>query len=115
LTVIKDRLLNQEIEIKYHVADLLEFLRHEQEKNGPVFYSLSDILSFADFDYLHAIVKETAVNENFLVGRSFMRNRLSNDQLSLLTRFGNVSLHDEEESTGMYQVFSLKHRSLHAD
>jgi len=114
LTVIKDRLLNHEIEITYHVEDLLQFLRKGHKNKGPVFYSLSDILSFADFEYLHSIVKTTALNENFIVGRSFMRNRLSNKQLSLLGQYGNISLHDEEESTGMYQVFSLKHTSLHA-
>ncbi|MHA4842912.1 DUF3419 family protein [Flavitalea antarctica] len=116
LADIRERLLNREITITYHVEDLLEFLRRkEHETEGPVFYSISDILSFADFDYLHEIVKTTAANENLVVGRSFLRHRLSQDQLDMLDQYGTVSMHDEEESTGMYQVFSLRHKRLHAD
>jgi S-adenosylmethionine:diacylglycerol 3-amino-3-carboxypropyl transferase len=108
LAVIKERLFNHEIQINYRVADLLQFLQHENETEIAVFYSLSDILSFADFNYLHAIIQKTAVNKNCIVARSFLRNRLTTDHLALLNHYGKVSLHDEEESTGMYQVFSLQ-------
>jgi S-adenosylmethionine:diacylglycerol 3-amino-3-carboxypropyl transferase len=108
LALIKDRLLNDEIEFEFFVADFLQFLQRQNEAPGPVFYSLSDILSFADFNYLHAIIKKIAGNENFIVGRSFLRNRLWPDHLSLFNHYGKVSLHDQQESTGMYQVFSLQ-------
>jgi S-adenosylmethionine-diacylglycerol 3-amino-3-carboxypropyl transferase len=115
LGVIKDRLSNHTIEIKYFVADLLHFLKHQKETEDPVFYSISDILSFCDFDYLHSIIKKTAVNENCIVGRSFLRNRLTTPDLSLLNRYGKLCVHDDEDSTGMYQIFSLRHQCQHAN
>jgi S-adenosylmethionine:diacylglycerol 3-amino-3-carboxypropyl transferase len=108
LTSIRQRLLNEEITIEYKVGDMLKLLQNQNETKGDVFYSLSDILSFADFDYMHAIIEKTAVNDNCIVGRSFLRNRLTPDHLSLLKNYGQVALHDSEESTGMYQVFSLQ-------
>ena len=98
----------EEIRVEDHVADLLQFLQDENERKRAVFYSLSDILSFADFTYLHAIIRKIAINENCIVGRSFLRNRLTADHLSLFNNYGKVFIHDEQESTGMYQVFSLQ-------
>ena len=107
LIVIKERLMNHEIKLEYHVADLLQFVQDQPETKRPVFYSLSDIVSFASFNYMQEIIQKTSINENCIVGRSFLRNRLTTDHLSLFNDYGNVSIHDEQESTGMYQVFSL--------
>ena len=109
LAAIKQRLLNEEIVISYHVSDFMEFLSHSKElPNQDVFYSISDILSFVDFKYLLEIIKRISSTGNIVVGRSFLRNRLTLDQLNELRLLGDVRLYDDEESTGMYQVFLLK-------
>ena len=109
LLAIKRRLMNQDISIEYHKVDLLEYIDANREAlNGPVFYSLSDILSFADNGYLQQLMERTAVHKSIIVARSFLRNRLSPKQLDNLRSYGQVKTYDEEESTNMYQVFSVQ-------
>jgi len=108
LSIIKERLAIKEIIVEYRTSDLLSFAK--QEANNlmpPVFYSLSDILSFAGFAYLDKVMKCISGKGNLIVARSFLRNRLTSNQLNALATYGNVNLHSDEESTGMYQVFSI--------
>ena len=109
LSAIKERLLNRDLTINYHADDLQSFVSKTAAKvSQPVFYSLSDILSFVDFNYVNAVLEKTTSQKSCLVIRSFLRNRLSTVQLGRLNRYGEVSVHDEQESTGMYQVVSIK-------
>ncbi|RYZ24984.1 MAG: DUF3419 family protein [Chitinophagaceae bacterium] len=109
LLAIKKRLLNGDLTIKYFADDLQSFIsKTVVAAYYPVFYSLSDILSFVDFDYLNAVLKKTASQKSCLVIRSFLRNRLSTEQLNRLNCYGEVSVHDEQETTGMYQVVCIK-------
>ncbi|MGZ3846584.1 MAG: DUF3419 family protein [Flavisolibacter sp.] len=108
LDAIKERLIRDDLQIDFYPVDLLEFLKTERQDPGQTFYSLSDILSFADFNYLEEVVQRTAVHGNIIMGRSFLRNRLTVRQLEALKIYGTVQVHSEQESTGMYQVFSLK-------
>jgi S-adenosylmethionine:diacylglycerol 3-amino-3-carboxypropyl transferase len=77
-----------------------------------VFYSLSDILSFAPIDYVH-----TFLDQNFKPGlqhksaifRSFLRNQLSPPTLQqLMAGMSHLSFTDlsAAESSNMYQVYA---------
>ena len=108
LSAIKDRLINGEIRIQYYVDDLLSFIKRRAALlPNPTFYSLSDILSFTDHVYLDAVCKELSTQESCIVARSFLRNRLSTEQLLAFQAYGRVNRHDDQETTGMYQVFSI--------
>ena len=108
LASIKDRLKKDNIRIECYPADLLQFIKAEAGDLQQTFYSLSDILSFTDFEYLEEVVRRTALHGNLITARSFLRNRLTLRQLDALEAYGEVHLHSEQESTGMYQVFSVK-------
>lgn len=109
LSGIKQRLVQKGVEVEYHPIDLLKYMESKAAiAEEAVFYSLSDILSFEDINYLHKLICRMAFSANIIVGRSFLRNRLSNSQQLELRAYGQVFLHDEQESTGMYQVFSIK-------
>ena len=105
---IRNRLLQNEIDIYYYACDLLEFVATKEIlPDSNVFYSISDILSFVDFTYLKTFLTKIPPGRNLIAGRSFLRNRLTTDQLKDLEFFGTVAIHDDEESTRMYQVFSI--------
>ena len=109
LSLIKQRLLAGEVQVEYHVSDLLDFVSSRNDLNTkPVFYSISDILSFVDFSYVKTLVTHISKNKAVIVGRSFLRNRLTKEQFNELSACGKLALHDEEDPTRMYQVFSIK-------
>ena len=108
LAGIKTRLNRAEIEIEYHIKDFNNFLKEVWPiLHHPVFISLSDILSFVEFNYLQNIIKKINTPGSVLVGRSFVRNRLSMQELEAIANDGKVNIHDDQESTLMYQVFSF--------
>lgn len=106
---IRERLQLQQVAVEYCQGDVLDFVlsRHAQLP-GPVFYALSDLLSFVDYSYLHALIRGVATSEgNPIVWRSFLRNQLSAAQLQNLTQmYGEISQLDDLESTKMYRVFA---------
>ncbi|HSU51901.1 MAG TPA: DUF3419 family protein [Segetibacter sp.] len=104
---IQERLQAKDLVIDYYAKDLLAFAK-AQSITGPAFYSLSDILSFQDQQYLNELLEKIAIPGSIVIVRSFLRNRLTAIELNeLATRYGKVVTHDEQESTGMYQVFSV--------
>jgi S-adenosylmethionine:diacylglycerol 3-amino-3-carboxypropyl transferase len=108
LTRIQERILNREIEIEYYAVDLLQFAR-QHSFSEPIFYSISDILSFENQDYLNQLLSQLSGTDVLLACRSFLRNRLSPGRLDqLAARFGRVEIYDHQETTGMYQVFSVR-------
>jgi S-adenosylmethionine:diacylglycerol 3-amino-3-carboxypropyl transferase len=105
---IQERILNGEIEIEYYAVDLLQFAR-QHSFSEPVFYSISDILSFENQDYLNQLLSQLSGTDVLLACRSFLRNRLSPGKLAeLAARFGRVEIYDHQDATGMYQVFSVR-------
>lgn len=108
LTGIQNRLLHKELILQYQTADLFQAVKKNRWQF--CFFSVSDILSFADFFYLQKLVSTCAGRGNILVGRSFLRNRLTEPQLEILQEYGKLTLYDAEESTGMYQVFSIHYQ-----
>jgi S-adenosylmethionine:diacylglycerol 3-amino-3-carboxypropyl transferase len=113
LNAIKQKLNEEKMAINYHLCDLLYFVRNNIKRfQHPVFYSFSDILSFADFDYLNKTISCIASGEAIITGRSFLKNRLTSDQLDKLKSYGDVELYDEQESSGMYQVFSIHTKNI---
>jgi S-adenosylmethionine:diacylglycerol 3-amino-3-carboxypropyl transferase len=109
LTRVKERLIKKEITVATHVDDLLHFVTNQSQTiRQPAFYSVSDLLSFVPFEYVKELAGETTTEGNIVIGRSFLRNRLTKDHLHQLTEFGQVTLYDEQDSTGMYQVFCIK-------
>lgn len=112
---IKERLINKELHIEYHQGDLLDFIsRHNNPVDMPVFYSASDILSFEDHAYVGELIKSSLKNTgNIVVVRSFLRNRLSAEQLKKLSKgYGFTEQFDQQESSGMYQVAAIKNQKL---
>jgi S-adenosylmethionine:diacylglycerol 3-amino-3-carboxypropyl transferase len=102
---IKSRLLSGRLNVQYYHSDLLPFLRDLPPANSKVFYSLSDILSFADFNYLQQVLEVIGNHECLIVSRSFLRNRLNSRQLEVISQYGQLDQHPD--STGMYQVVSI--------
>jgi hypothetical protein len=103
---IQSRLLSGELNVRCYHSDLLEFLRHLSAENSKVFYSLSDLLSFADFHYLQQVLAIIGNHGNLIVSRSFLRNRLNSRQLDEISQYGQLEQHPD--STGMYQVVSIQ-------
>lgn len=107
---IKQRLALSRLRIHFHHSDLLNFVEKKVAGAQQVFYSLSDILSFEEPDYLQQLLDNTIGEGNTVVWRAFLRNRAdSMEKTRLNRRYPGVQENTEEESTGMYQVFSLTH------
>lgn len=104
---IQQRLINKKVSVEFYQSDLLQFLKR-MPKSSKVFYSLSDILSFADFNYLQQVLDESRGEENLVVTRSFLRNRITGQQFAQLSHYGALTEYGEKESTGMYQVIAIQ-------
>lgn len=105
---IKQRLALSHLRIHFHHCDLLAFVEKGVAGEQPVFYSLSDILSFEDRGYLEKMLDSTSREGNAVVWRAFLRNRAdSMDKIRLNNRHPGILENTQGESTGMYQVFSL--------
>lgn len=110
LNIIRKRILNREIIIDYYREDLLHFMKESRVQiTTPVFLSASDILSFEDRKYLAELIKTALQNAgDMIVWRGFLRNILTKQELKTIAEnHGNIERHDEQESTEMYQVFSI--------
>ena len=106
LTTIRRRLVEGTVKVHYHHTDMLSFVTNTKRSIvEPVFYSLSDILSFESVNYLQDLIAEANVPDNRIVWRTFLRNRL---EMVKKTNSRDVQDHTEAESTRMYQVFSIK-------
>ena len=101
---VKERLLATNVNIHYLQGDILDCT--EKINSANVFYSVSDILSFADHAYLQQLLAKMLRPGNQVVWRSFLRNRSANAKDLLPAGFvGAFKDCTEEESTRMYQVF----------
>ena len=110
LQKVKQRLLSSELTVNYHHTDVLTFVKDTIINQKPVFYSLSDILSFECPDYLHQLLNKIAIPGNTLVWRTFLRNRVNGGKKydNQYVRYENMTDHSPSESTRMYQVFSIQ-------
>ncbi|MBL7696997.1 MAG: DUF3419 family protein [Chitinophagaceae bacterium] len=104
---VKSRLIVQAVSITYHEADILDFIKEQNTSvTTPVFYSLSDILSFENARYIHHVAEALAEQDHTMVWRTFLRNRVNGNREHFGSALKNVSEHSTDESTMMYQVFS---------
>lgn len=111
LQQVKQRLMDSSVQVHYQHEDILAFA--EQFPGSHIFYSLSDILSFSDKTYLQQLLDKTTGHGNQAVWRTFLRNRsVKKDGRSLTGRDIIVKDYSAEESTRMYQVFSLQNAAL---
>ncbi|MBO9611329.1 MAG: DUF3419 family protein [Dyadobacter sp.] len=111
LEKIKSRMASSSLSIHYHHADVSGFIHsHKGTLEEPVFYSLSDILSFENSDYLKQVSEQVKVQEHTLTWRTFLRNRIDKEGLSSFLDRNNIENHSMEESTKMYQVFSSRNK-----
>ena len=108
LQSIKRKLENGSLKIYYHHTDLLSFIRNEKAKlQQPIFYSVSDVLSFENNGYMQQLLDTAKGIQNMVVWRTFLRNRVNGSgEISTRDSFTDLS---EKESTRMYQVFSVKY------
>lgn len=111
---IRKRILNKEIVIEYWYGDVLELLKdNTSELETPIFYSLSDILSFESIHYLDELIDYCMKDKNnIIIFRSFLRNLLTKRELTILSKKHRIiEEHSKKEATRMYQVFSVKNVS----
>lgn len=110
LQKIKDKLVNGTIDIHYNHTDILSYLNNYQSfKGSSVLYSLSDILSFENYNYISSVIDKLSHSENIIIWRSFLRNRDALNELNIpLELYRKVQSLTESESTGMYQVYLLQ-------
>ena len=106
---IRQRLISATIKIQYHHTDILTFMQKNQATlEPPVFYSLSDILSFELPDYLDKFLQGIHMSENTVVWRTFLRHRTSTSMFaSLEAKYPGLRDYTEKESTRMYQVYAI--------
>ncbi len=106
----RESLASGETIVRLHTGDLLAVLRTvDPDDLSDAFFSLSDLLSFADFSYLLELIDLLTGRNNTLVIRSFLRNPLSPGQLRQLDeRCKTVIDRSESESTRMYRVHELQ-------
>lgn len=107
---IKQNLMTQKLRIYYHHTDILSFVntKHPSIKE-PVFYSASDILSFENLNYLERLLDNANLTENIIVWRTFLSNRFDQHDLLILSKkYNDLKDHSGNESTRMYQVFSIQ-------
>ena len=106
---IKERLTRKKVSVEFCHADVLEYAKHHP-CDLPAFYSLSDILSFEDHDYLAELLETIPDRKGtVIVVRSFLRNRLSLVQLKELVRsYREIRFLDEFDRSGMYQVIVIE-------
>ncbi len=112
LEQIRSRLNSGQLSVAYIWGDWLEQCRLLTPVPGTV-YSASDILSFVDLDYLEAFLALTYQRQKdaVVVVRAFVRHRISAETLQKMRTkwpFLQISECSEQESTGMYQVFTFK-------
>lgn len=111
LEKIKSRIASASLTIHYHHTDVLDFIRaNEAALQGPVFYSLSDILSFENVDYLKQISEQLKAPGETLVWRTFLRNRVEKDHIHNFLDHNDTRDHTADECTKMYQVFSSRNK-----
>jgi S-adenosylmethionine:diacylglycerol 3-amino-3-carboxypropyl transferase len=109
---IKNMLQANRFEINYYEQDMLTFAKSfDFTQCGNPFYSLSDILSFVNLDYIKLLFKTIQSRSHKLsaaVLRAFIRNRISEDQvLELQKEYGRIENLCNEENTKMYQVYKM--------
>jgi S-adenosylmethionine:diacylglycerol 3-amino-3-carboxypropyl transferase len=112
LNKIKNILQGGRLEIHYYNQDILAFGNSfDFTQCGKSFYSLSDILSFVNLDYIKQLIKtirDRSHSNSTIVLRTFIRNRMSEDQLKKLEKdFGAVKDLSHLENTKMYQVYEM--------
>ena len=112
LNKTKNLLQEGNLEIHYYNQDMLAFGKtFDFTQCGKCFYSLSDILSFVDLDYIKQLFKtiqDRSQSGSTMVLRAFIRNRVSEDQLTELEmEFGAVKDLSHLENTKMYQVYKI--------
>lgn len=110
LQQIKTRLREKKISLHYSKTDILSFVQTYAPANtGAVFYSLSDIPSFVDMDYMKNLLQHINLPGNAIVWRTFLRNRFhKTSELQNFYSIGQLEDHSHKESTLMYQVISVK-------
>jgi len=111
LKKIKESLTNKRIKIHFQHEDILDFmLKKRTSLLGNTFYSFSDILSFGDFDFLVKLI-QSIPRKGIQSGvfRSFIRNRISENQTQTLSKkMKKMEDLSHVESTKMYQVFGFE-------
>jgi S-adenosylmethionine:diacylglycerol 3-amino-3-carboxypropyl transferase len=109
---IKTALRQDQLKVIYHYGDALSLLEtFHYEPMASRFFSFSDLLSFANMDYMDTLIKlvtRIKNGSNTLVFRAFVRNRLKKDQIiGLQHKYGKVVDLTAEERTHFYQVFEV--------
>lgn len=112
LAKIKKRLVNKEIQLKFHRADILEFIPSIIPINAHrAFYSLSDLLSFVDHSEMMNLLDSIARIKNqqsIIAMRTFVNNRICKQKLNQLkSKYKKVIDQTKMENSGMYQFIEI--------
>lgn len=111
---IKNSINNNKLNIHYATGDLKTVIEAQQLYFDDCLYSVSDMLSFVDFDYLEQLVagiRASGKTKTHLVCRSFLRGRLQATQLDRLRSLVlQVNDSSEADRSGNYQIIHLQIR-----
>ena len=109
LDAIQIKLRDPEFLIQFHEGDIRTVVSAWPVKDlSRTFFSISDILSFADFDYLLDFLDLLKGENISVVFRSFLRHGLSREQIKTLqTRFKQVADVSSMDQTQMYSVYQV--------
>ena len=110
LDAILRRLYDPRFVLKLHAGDLNTLIANWPDQDfSRTFFSVSDILSFADFNYLLRFLELLKGEGIAVVFRSFLRHRVSEAQLVLLRdRVKSVTDVSHRDQTRMYKVYYLQ-------
>ena len=96
--------------LQFHEGDLKTTVASWPSQNfSRTFFSISDILSFADFDYLLEFLELLNGEKIAVVFRSFLRHGVSREQMETLkTRFKGVADISHKDQTRMYKIYHVQ-------
>lgn len=110
---IKSRLESDQLNIHYKCGDLLSLWQRLSLELDSCFFSLSDLLSFVNFDYIKSfflLANQSQESRHCFVLRSFLRNDLKEEEWQWLDNyFTNISDLSDSERTGMYKIYAFDH------
>ena len=112
LSIIKSNLNKKNITITYHLADALKtILSIKFNTQSCYFFSLSDLLSYVDMDYMKKLfthIQSLNIQHCTLVTRTFIRNRISFSQFKpYIKNYKEVKDISAFDRTNQYQVICI--------
>ncbi len=110
LNAVRRKFSDPEFLFQFHEGDLKATVAAWPKRDfSRTFFSVSDILSFVDFNYLMSIFEMLDGENISVVFRSFLSNRVTPQQIEVLeSRFKKVADVSRRDQTRMYTVYHVQ-------